>query len=1388
MRRVKPTPFLHRRTTHPGVRHLKNSSYEDDKRIDLEIEVLKQRIDSNIKRHLDIRSEIRQEVDNLRQENMDMAAMLHRTDETFYLHQDCFEEVNRLRSMNVRLKEMLCLQEARSIETFGPSKSRKSYPTNTYRSSCFKSPATSYNTKHETRTDALTSPISSQSKIQDAHENISAHSRTLFNRIDKLEAEMKNFLIETSLHPKEKDVCQRKHVSYADIHSGIERITNDMRNLSMNDNPTSVPKQNTTSSVKVHGSPGTKVILCKPYVKQQEFEWCKLGNRSNDRDIHCDRNYVDMNYRSPKPDSESSDDRDVNMNSSRSDNTNISYNMNGITKSPTRLEDENVILKNVDINMNSQRSNDGLFLPQDIESEFMLVKLQPRTSRSGTIIGYATSDNCQESFTNNNKAIFTEVPHCEPAQPVHQEVVSDLVPSYMNGPICIEDLEIRDIFKSAPNSSESECSSSSSERTLKFPIPFTVVSSNPVRPRDVPRLDLSDLVSESDINVVRISQETVEDLMNDSDGKSSVSYIDINGDEEYLENENMSSQGYNILGELCSDIREDNYTFYENAMQSNKKMNLSDVIKKLCANEDMSYMQEFFCGGENDNEEVRSGPQVLTDKPSKQKCTSTKEYKNTTLNNILNANQEKSALKAVHTNFNHLDEVSCEAVPSVEIPHLETHQMETPSIYLGKVNGSDSDELSVPVTPTDNGEDRYKQYMEMCNTTIQLASIIQALCANRTVQNPQESPQHTTPNEEKCPPEIWNGKDFVIANNILRIPAETPNQPFGTDVLKKDNWTHYYEGTNSNGNKDSEIKYAVGKETLDFKIPCCTTDSARSDVSCIDLSLHKETPRLGSTRRESEVKYCFVPCETPPDGSDHLNNTVYTDCQIMSNELALPTNKQQHLVTSLSESHENLVRLLNPANFPHTTDDGDLDMDEETSVQEILLSPDNFSGDYKQTWKPCLMSETMYDTDTDSRFSPMFSHRSRYDVDAEISCIDLSEECSASSFVQHYHSVKEFLRYEEDESDVQGVFYRESSPRWSNSESSLGETSYYSDTEVESVYITASEDESETKSLAGYARRDQIYEKKFLVDYMTKSNEEKLASEDDCEPSGTASSASQVGYERRDQMYDKNFMANYMTKSTMERIDKEHSRALVAMANEDIDKIHKIRIPMLLGEYTTPDTMDSARSDVSCIELSEEEPTLPDISEQRVVKGFLIIHEDNQKAASNDALDQWAKPTKHVTFELAASGTSSEEYEVVLSDIENGDDGSDITGNDVTSVQAFSDMESCVFDMDDQEIYPTKLEEAEPRDPHPSDARVSSNTSPVLPFDDVSPVLPFDDVSPVLPFNDASPNLDVIPGMSDVKKHGPKASFKFLRGLNKKMKKVKQDIMASSKVSKWLLS
>ncbi|XP_033754639.1 uncharacterized protein LOC117337658 isoform X2 [Pecten maximus] len=505
--------------------------------------------------------------------------------------------------------------------------------------------------------------------------------------------------------------------------------------------------------------------------------------------------------------------------------------------------------------------------------------------------------------------------------------------------------------------------------------------------------------------------------------------------------------------------------------------------------------------------------------------------------------------------------------------------------------------------------------------------------------------------------------------------------------------------------------------------------------------------------------------ECVTDRSDVSGDTIYTDRYVVPGELALSCQKRQLLSTSLSKSHEDVVRLLNWTNVSHTKahweDPEHEAILKETSEREILNSPDSFVGDfaYKQKWKPCFTSENIPKANEEtnptltSDYTNMGSARSGYDVEAEISCIDLSEETTTTSSVQNCHTVKEFLRYDGDKLDTREVFYRDLSPCWSTSATSYDETTYSADTEeTDNLYVTASEDDSELR--------------------------------------GLASPVSLAGYARRDQIWEEDFVINYMTRATKEKIDKEYTKLLITQANEDIDKIHEIRIPVLLEEEcllesndslidepktrVITEAMDSARSDVSCIELSKEEPTLRDIGEGHVVKEFLVRDEDNQGISNvvsdTEESDQWAVPTKHVTFELAESGSSSADDQVILSDIENDDDRSDITGNDVTSVQAFSDGDdSCVFDVDDQDVCLKKQDETGQSDPRPPDVQVASNTTPVLPFDDTNL------------------NLDFVPRMSKLKKQGPRMGFKFLRRLNLKLAKVKQDLMTSSRLSKWLM-
>ncbi|XP_069126522.1 uncharacterized protein [Argopecten irradians] len=82
---------------------LKFQRYTDEKDIRREIEEIRQRIERNTMMNMDIQTNVTAEVDRLRQENMDMAAILDR-EETFYGHTNIYEEVTRLRCMNLRLK------------------------------------------------------------------------------------------------------------------------------------------------------------------------------------------------------------------------------------------------------------------------------------------------------------------------------------------------------------------------------------------------------------------------------------------------------------------------------------------------------------------------------------------------------------------------------------------------------------------------------------------------------------------------------------------------------------------------------------------------------------------------------------------------------------------------------------------------------------------------------------------------------------------------------------------------------------------------------------------------------------------------------------------------------------------------------------------------------------------------------------------------------------------------------------------------------------------------------------------------------------------------------------------------------------------------------------
>ncbi|XP_033754638.1 uncharacterized protein LOC117337658 isoform X1 [Pecten maximus] len=873
MRQYKPTPFLYTRTANTD-NHEANSNYEDSNLLDLEVEVLKQRIDGNIKRHMDIRSEIRMEVDKLRQENMDLAAMLHRTDEIFYLHQDFFEEVNRLRSMNVRLKAMMCLQDVKSIEAFGPTKSRRGYQSNVQQPTNPNCPASSHSTERDTRAET------------------SDKSSDLFDRIDKLEAEMRTFLGETPSH-KKIEICQRKHVTDIDMQCSADRITRNIRDHSLDDNLIFIRRRDTKSD-QTNGcdaSTSTEMQLEAENYGHVDEPRTRSTFWTKDRDLHSHETYTSMTILRSKAESASSDDRDVNMNSSRSDDRSILLNnSNAITKSCSRSQDENVISEDRDINMNSHRSNDEWVLPDHTiinssnNSECLLLMVHPKRSQSGTIVGFEVAENFEGTSIDKDKPVQHEVKrtHCEPTQPVFQKgVTSDLVPSYVDIPVSIEDLEIRDIFKNASNESDSDHSTTSSERPLKLSTPFTVVSTRHVRPRDVPRLNLGDLVSESDINIVRVTQDTVDDLLYDEEDRYSiVSFIDISdgsgrqrlGKEDmsvtdlqinqfgryYNEESHFINDVTNVTGESC--FMDDHHTRSDNPKNfSNRRSNLSNMIKKLCANKEMSYMQEFFSDVSADNKTVCPEADVRTSESIREESTQTIIGENTTWNNTFNGNSKLSA------------------------PTFQTElEEETPWVNLNDVNRSSVDisEDSVSVIPTDSDEDRYVHYMELCNTTMHLTGIIQDMCANRTSLTQQEFLQHTNPTEKPCPPEIWDGKDYVIENNIMRIPVKSEStnphakpdcltkhcltglsSPSYTDIVKlvKENfpWTFpRAEEKNNNGIKESEDKECVKdyNSTLNVTIPCCTMDSVRSDVSCIDLSCEEETPNLGSTRKEPDVR------------------------------------------------------------------------------------------------------------------------------------------------------------------------------------------------------------------------------------------------------------------------------------------------------------------------------------------------------------------------------------------------------------------------------------------------------------------------------------------------------------------------------------------------------
>ncbi|XP_021349144.1 uncharacterized protein LOC110447630 isoform X2 [Mizuhopecten yessoensis] len=1361
----KPTKILYGRLINKDRPILQKKPRYDNSPLDLEVEGLKQRIDCNIKRHMDIRYEIRTEIDKLRQENMDIAANLHRTDETFYLHQDFNEEVHRLRSMNVRLKSMLCLQDVKSIEAYGPTKSRSAYPKYAEQRKSHNYTTTSHDSGHATRAD------------------ISGKSSDLFARIDQLEAEMRNFLVENPL-PKRNESYQQKHVSDVDIHCSTEGITNNIRGLSINDKPIFVPTKDVQPQTRLQECDRTKGchantdgFRCKCQVTHSETAsyhhvvgpHAKSNFRIKDESFACDKTNTNMKLSRSKcknvvfndidmpimnshwstDASALSDDRDVNMNSFRSEDRHVLFgNRDMITINPRstgkgaipqdgyinmhyRSKDECVLSDDKDINMNSSR-----------KLESMLVMVHPKRSQSGTIVGFDIAENFEVKPTDDFKSLHHEnviSADYEPTQPVRQNGVSNLVSNYVvDASITVEDVEIRDIYKNASNDSDSEQSTSSSDMTLKFATPFKIVSSRHIRPRDVPRLNLGDLVSESDVNLVKVTKEAIADLLSDQDQNSDVSYIDLSDGNgcQHMENENMSA----------ADVQH----------------------HQGC------YSEENFFRGDSADDPLTSTNDNKAPAPELEESTKHSLEEHSPF--------ERTKMCDKSTRSNKLN-LSIKLSSSVSQTNLDedVHQMS-----VRDVDGTDiNTDKSVQVMPTDDEEERYGYYVELCNTSMRLTSIIKDMCASRSIPNKQEFPQHPNTSDEPRLPALGVSRNDDSDNNALHVPikhepadqlvrpktipkqsgANLSSPSYAEDVqLDKNNfpWMFPNDGEQyDNVNTESEETC-----TIPVTMPTCTMDSARSDVSCIDLSLHEETPNLGSTRREHAVKTCFTSNESPRCGvEENVTNRTEISVDVMDtgrlivpSELALSCKRRQLLSTSLSESHEDIVRLLNwtnASNYVGAWKDPEHSItDDENSVQEILNSPESMVGSSqrKQLWQPCLLSEYMPKDGEQTK--PYYGHenngkesaRSGYDLDSDISCIDLSEEVASISSAQNGPEVKEFLSHEGDEMNTQDVSYRDVSPRWSTSETSSNEESC-------SSYFTASED-------------DSVHD-------------------------GLASPDSLVGYARRDKIWEEDFVANYMRMSSKEQNNKEEAERLIAQSNEDIDSIHAIRIPILLAEadeHTSKDllisdhearvifeAMNSARSDVSCIELIEEEPTLSDIREGHVVKEFLMCKEDNPipTESGNDILEfgRWAVPIKHTTYELPASEPSSDD-QVVISDIDNDDGGSDGTCNDVTSVQAFSDADFCVFDMDDPDPCFAKQNMIEQCDLRLPGEQVQ--TSICLPFHDTDLHL------------EIGMNEYVVPRMSDVKKHGPRVTFSVLRELNSKLEKVKQELMESSGMSKWL--
>ncbi|XP_060062723.1 uncharacterized protein LOC132543258 [Ylistrum balloti] len=1242
----------------------KSPSSGETNLLDLEIDGLKQHIDNSIKRHMDIRSDIRKEVDMLRQENMDFAAMLHRTDETFYLHQDIFEEVNRLRSMNVRLKAMLCLDGVKSIEAFGVRTASRTYPK-------YVQPRLSH-----------ASPITPQTNKHDICTNRTGESSHLFERIDKLESEMKNFLSENLLHER-KETHQPKHVLDVGMRGSVESTTNSIRNLPMDDNNTIKPrtvvntkdKQGFDRMTDCDADKRTKVHQCKCQTIHHEIKsdepvdgphtystfWIKNPN------LLCDKMNTGMNFVRSTAESASPDDRNINMNSSRSDDRSG----NTVIVSSSRPNCESVVHEDMKTNTNDSKSkidhvlhgNRNITVNSPRKLESMLILVHPKRSESGTMIGFDVAENFENTAKDKNKPFHHQVKstYCEPTQPSFHMEVSDLVPSSVGAHISVEDLEIRDIYKDASNDTEN---SITPERTLKFSTPYKVVSTRHIRPREVPRLNMGDLVSVSDVNIAQVTEETIEDLLYDPD--CSVSYIDISD------------------GSGCKDS------------QTNPAEN-------------------FVRCESTDNAPADPELEVLPNDLPTGNCaldnTST-TYEKATWNDTPIANSKHSS-------------PACENRLQADAHQLNWHNVNAYTSHTG--------ENLVPNMPTEGEEDRYAHYLELCNTTMKLTSIIQDMCANKSIQRTdQEFLQHLNQNEE-----LYTAKLGISSENVVAVESDP-------DVVQLDKnnfpwlFPHVEERENCETNDEED---AIDKErsTLHVTVPYCTMDSARSDVSCADLNVDKESPNLGSTRREHYPKVCLITPESPrvcmeetfTTGTETWNDVIDTDQLIVPSELSLSCKRRQSLSISLSESHEDVVRLLNWTNEATATDSSEEKYNQYSSPQNQRSNP----------W-----FKVEYNLDdgeqTDSYFSDE-SPRSGYEADSDISCIDLREEVKSVRFAEEGHVVKEFLRYSSDETDIS------QSPRFSTSVTSSDEITYFTDSEeTNSSYITASEDDSVTD--------------------------------------GLDSPDSLVGYARRNQMWEENFVVNYMNKTLMEQENNEQIRLLVDQANEDIAKIHAIRIPILLAkedEYEfngmgdeselVTETVDSARSDVSCIELSKEVQTFSELMEGHAVKEFMVDVETNKEiidiSGDEGESQRWAVPTTHKTYELAASGSSSSDDQVVLSDIENGDDWSDVTGNDVSSVKAFSDIDPRDFDKEDPGSSMIKKDGTVQ-----DDVKILSTIYTVPRSDD-------EKVD-----RDIDLAISVVPSLSDLQKQGPRVSLEMLRKLNSKLENVKQGLLESSKMSKWL--